>query len=114
MKLGERLVAAGLVDPGTLMWARAEQEVEGGALGRHLVSLGALTSEQLYTALAEQWNAPLVDLGAEPPDAGLLPDSGMGPREWQRWLPWRRCGDVLSVATCVPPKVLPHFASALG
>jgi len=103
VKLGERLLDAGLVDPGTLMWARAEQEVEGGALGRHLVTLGALTPDQLYVALAEQWDAPLVDLAAEPPEPDLLPDAGMAPHEWQRWIPWRRCDDVLWVATCVPP-----------
>ncbi len=101
--LGERLLAAGMVDPGVLMWARAEQEVEGGALGRHLVTLGALTNEQLYAVLAEQWDAPFVDLVAEPPDPRLLPDAGLLPAEWQRWIPWRRVCDVLEVATCVPP-----------
>lgn len=103
MKLGERLLDAGIVDPGTLMWARAEQEVEGGALGRHLVTLGALTPDQLYTVLAEQWDAPLVDLAAEPPDPDLLPGAGLEPHEWQRWIPWRRRDGVLWVATCVPP-----------
>jgi len=100
---GDRVLADGLVDAGTLMWARAEQEVEGGALGRHLVLLGALTADAMYAALADHWQAPLVDLQAEPPTDGLLPGAGLGPRQWQRWVPWREEGDVLWVATSVRP-----------
>lgn len=100
---GHHLLTRGLIDAGALMWARAEQEVEGGALGRHLVTQGALTTDELYAALADYWEAPLVDLAAEPPDPALLPGSGMEPAEWQRWLPWRIDGDTLLVATCVRP-----------
>lgn len=103
MTFGNHLLTRRVIDAGALMWARAEQEVEGGALGRHLVLQGAFTSEDLYARLAEYWEAPLVDLTAELPTAGLLPRSGMTPAEWQRWIPLVESDGVLWVATCVRP-----------
>ncbi|MGC3994621.1 MAG: glycosyltransferase [Propionicimonas sp.] len=103
MTFGNHLLATRQIDAGALMWARAEQEVEGGGLGRHLVMQGALTPDQMYAALADYWGVPLVDLDAEPPDGGQLASAGLTTAEWQRWIPWRRDEHVQYVATCVRP-----------
>jgi cellulose synthase/poly-beta-1,6-N-acetylglucosamine synthase-like glycosyltransferase len=103
MSFGNYLLTRGVIDAGALMWARAEQEVEGGALGRHLVTLGVLTPEQMYRALSEYRQIPFVDLDAEPPNAGQLATAGLTRAQWQRWIPWRRDDRVQWVATCQPP-----------
>ena len=96
------LLEAGRVDAEQLAQGLARQAVEGGELTRHLVLQRAVDARDLYAILADAWQAPLVDLAAEPPDATLL-SIGSGPETWQRWVPWRLADPVLWVATCVRP-----------
>lgn len=63
-RLGELLVAAGVVTEAQLERALQEQSVLGGRLGQALVALGLLDEETLTGALAGQLRLPVVDLGA--------------------------------------------------
>lgn len=68
-RLGELLVAAGLLDAGQLEAALAEQRNWGGKLGRTLVELGMVDEDTMVRALSRQLNVPMVDLDR----AGLPP-----------------------------------------
>ncbi len=54
-KLGDLLVASGLISAGQLQNALETQAKTGGQLGRILIGQKALTTGQLYRALTEQW-----------------------------------------------------------
>ena len=102
-RLGELLLSRGLITHEQLAQARADQVATGGALGRHLILRGAVTRRGLYTALAEQWGIPVVDLISEPPQPEALAPVHSREVIARGWIPWRRDGDRLTVATSVPP-----------
>lgn len=54
MRLGQLLVARGVVAQEAIEVALQRQRRQGGRLGRHLIDLGVLTIEQLASALQEQ------------------------------------------------------------
>jgi len=54
-KLGDLLVASGVISPAQLNAALYEQEKNGGQLGAILIQQKALSAVQLYNTLAEQW-----------------------------------------------------------
>lgn len=54
-KLGDLLVASGLISSQQLDNALQAQKDTGGRLGRILIEQGSLTAVQLYRKLAEQW-----------------------------------------------------------
>ncbi|MCG2798826.1 MAG: glycosyltransferase, partial [Cellulomonas sp.] len=102
-RIGTWLVDAGLISADQLDSALAQQRAQGGPLGRHLVLDGSLSRLQLYRALATQWEVPLVDLVAQPPEPGLLQDTDLTAAADEGWLPWRRQGEVLVIATSTEP-----------
>ncbi len=61
-RLGDILIAEGLITQEQLKTALAEQESEGGKLGEILVKLGFLTEEQIVLALSKQLTLPYVSL----------------------------------------------------
>lgn len=103
-RVGAILLDAGLITPEQLDAATAAQQREGGPLGRHLILGGAVSRRQMYAALAEQWEAPLVDLAAEPPTTQFLLHGGDNRRFAELgWVPWRLDGTTLTIATSVAP-----------
>lgn len=101
--IGQTLLAAGLVTPEQLGRALDRAASEGGLLGRHLILEAGLDRRRIYEVLARQWDAPLVDLMAEPPADALMEKLGYSGLGEPQWLPWRMDGDVLVVATAVAP-----------
>jgi type IV pilus assembly protein PilB len=63
-KLGDILIAQGVIDAEKLTAALSDQRAFGGKLGRTLVDLGYATEQQLVRALAEQLDLDTVDLDA--------------------------------------------------
>lgn len=61
-KLGDILIAQGVIDEEKLIAALSDQRAFGGKLGRTLVDLGYVNEEQLMRALAEQLGLETVDL----------------------------------------------------
>jgi type IV pilus assembly protein PilB len=61
-KLGDILIAQGVIDEEKLIAALSDQRAFGGKLGRTLVDLGYVNEEQLMRALAEQLGLETVEL----------------------------------------------------
>ena len=61
-KLGDILIAQGVIDEEKLIAALSDQRAFGGKLGRTLVDLGYVTEEQLVQALATQLGLTTIDL----------------------------------------------------
>lgn len=70
-KLGDILVARGLVTPQQVASCLADQFTTGKRLGSVLVSKGYITQEDLTSALAQQYNLNIIDLS----DYEVLPAS---------------------------------------
>ncbi|MWV48268.1 glycosyltransferase [Rathayibacter sp. VKM Ac-2803] len=103
-RVGEILLDRGLISREQLDEALRRQAREGGLLGRHLIIDGAVTRREMYAALAEQWDAPMVDLVEEPPEAKTLARIGPITLVDEGWVPWRVLEDGTGViATSVPP-----------
>lgn len=100
---GALLVAGGHITQEQLDAALEASRTQGGFVGEHLVARGDLHSWTLYRILATLWAAPLVDLAEEVVDEEML--RGIGSRQIlaQGWIPVRREGDTMVVATTVEP-----------
>ncbi|MCA1826940.1 MAG: hypothetical protein ABR567_00485 [Myxococcales bacterium] len=71
-KLGDILIAQGVIDEEKLIAALSDQRAFGGKLGRTLVDLGYVSEDQLMRALSEQLGLDTVDLdGIEVSDNAL-------------------------------------------
>ena len=74
--LGDVLVAQGVIDEALLAQAVETQQAQGTTLGRALVSMGAVTEQQIVAAIARQMGVPFADCSPGAIDAnaaGLLP-----------------------------------------
>ncbi len=100
--LGELLIARGLIDRETLDWALARQRDTGERLGRVLLAAGKVSRLDLRHVLAEQWGLPFIDLLHTPVDAELAQRFEPGRLVAEGWMPVRRDGGRVVVATCEP------------
>lgn len=103
LPLGQLLIERGLATEADVELALAEQQREGGYLGRHLLLAGVVQRRDMYQALAEQWGTELVDLVASPPQTDLVANLD---HEWalsSPWLPYRQNDGVTVIATSAPP-----------
>jgi type IV pilus assembly protein PilB len=71
-KLGELLVAAGVLDETRLQAALSEQRKWGGKLGRTLIDLGFVREEIMVKALSHQLQLPTVDFTRDLPTAEAI------------------------------------------
>jgi len=62
VRLGDLLVAAGLISEGQLQLALEEQKRSGAKLGRAVVDMGFVSEQKLLEALSRQLGIPYVDL----------------------------------------------------
>ncbi|MCB2136911.1 MAG: glycosyltransferase [Rhodobacteraceae bacterium] len=100
--LGQVLLDQGKVDPGNLLKALAMREREEARLGDILLARGWVSEKDLMAALAEVWQASIVDLVAEPPDARLIDRLGSRLCLAEGVVPWRRIGATTIIATARP------------
>ncbi len=101
-RLGERLVASGLITEAQLDEALAMQRSGGGLLGEVLVSMGFLTEQTLAQALASFFGYDVANLRREPIDSALL---DLIPEDLAReymCFPVRLEGDTLCMAVAEP------------
>ncbi len=106
--IGALLVARGALDPGDLARALALQAREDVRLGEILLTHGLVSETELVAALADQWNARIVDLAAAPPDPRLIDRLGPETCLGLRLVPWRRIGAATVVATARPEEFARH------
>jgi cellulose synthase/poly-beta-1,6-N-acetylglucosamine synthase-like glycosyltransferase len=103
-RLGEALVARGLVTEEQLAWALEVQARTGSRLGSILVASGSVKRLALYRALADEWELPFTDVTTVELQDDLL--ALVEPAELARdgWLPLERDdnGGAL-IATCEEP-----------
>ncbi len=78
MRLGEMLVARGLIEPEDLDKALEIQRERGEKLGKILVDLGFVATRDVLAALSEQLGVPLASIEGPPP---VTPETeGLSPR----------------------------------
>jgi type IV pilus assembly protein PilB len=105
-RLGERLLAGGLITEEQLEHALEMQPSSSRPLGRILVELGILDEDRLDAALGTHLEVPVVDLRREPVDADV---AQLVPEEFARrhvLLPIRRDDGHLAVAMADPSNLL--------
>lgn len=102
-RLGEALVARGLLSQEQLERALEYQCRTGDRLGRILIALGYVRRQQLYQVLAELWGYPFVDLLREPVDIHLARRFDPEALVQRRCFPIRRHGSEVWIATAEPP-----------
>jgi len=118
-KLGELLVAAGVIDAAALEGALAKQSTQGGRLGKLLVEAGALSEETLVRTLARQMSIPVAwlrDKQVKPEVLAHLPGHVALKHRCLPVLIDRRGGDTLLIAMEDPSDAtaLDEIASAAG
>jgi glycosyltransferase XagB len=106
--LGAILCARGALDPGDLARALALQQRQDVPLGEILVAHRMVSQAELYAALADQWQARLVDLARLPPDPRLVDLLGPAQCLALRVLPWRRIGGASVIVTSRPAEFVRH------
>jgi glycosyltransferase XagB len=89
-RLGEHLVAKGLLSPEGLHQALAVQGETGEPLGRILIALGLVRRSDLHQALSSLWKLPFVDLLKEPPDRWLAGQFQLEVMVREQFVPLRR------------------------
>lgn len=102
-RIGNRLVARGVVHPDELTAALRRQREEGGYLGQLLLDAGALNRQELHGSLAEQWGIAWRDLDQDPPDPAVLATTDVDLCLELGWLPCEVTDRGVVVATTVQP-----------
>ena len=107
-KLGEILVREGWITAEQRDWATGVQERTGCRLGAILVAAGLIRRTAVYRVLARTWDCGYIDLVTTSLDLSLL--DGLDPHALavEGWLPFRRDGARILVAT--PPSGPPANA----
>jgi hypothetical protein len=101
-KIGEILIAAGLIDQSGLRAGLAEQQRWGGPLGRILIDMRLVTEPNLVQALSQQLAVPAVDLEAYTPGPEVL---ALVPAEFaldHTVVPFAKAGKFLDLAMADP------------
>lgn len=102
--LGQILLEMEAVRPADLIEAIALRQTEEAPLSDILLARGWVSEEDLFTALARQWNAGRVDLSVEPPDPRLIDQVSAETCLAEGIVPWRRIGGLTVIATARPER----------
>jgi type IV pilus assembly protein PilB len=103
--LGERLVQRGLLSPAQLELVYREQRQRGGSLPRVVTDLGLVPPDTLARVLAEEAQAPLVDLNKTVVDQAALNLVPMELCRKYRVLPLTRVNGSVTVAMADPTDI---------
>jgi hypothetical protein len=101
-RLGEILLAAGVIDEARLRAALAEQRRWGGPLGRILIDMHAVTEDAMVQALSHQLNFPTVNLDERPITTDVLDLVPAELAEQHSVVPFMVQGKFLDVAMADP------------
>jgi glycosyltransferase XagB len=103
LRLGDDLLAQGLITEAQLDWALEAHERTGERLGRILLAAGLVDRRALQRTLARAWSLPFLDLRKSPAEMAV---AERFPRELlvrEGWIPLAVHGTTLVVATCEEP-----------
>lgn len=101
-RIGQRLVAGGVLEATRLDEALALHRRWGVRLGQVLVAEGLVHPEDLARHLAARLGLPYADLDAMPPDPALLRQADAALYAQTLAIPWRRIGATLWFAAASP------------
>ncbi len=105
VKLGELLLKENMISPPQLQEALQHQKMNGGKLGKSLVSLGYVRDEDITALLSRQYGVPSINLDhfeVDPAVIKLIPAETA--RKYQI-LPLSRSGATLTIAMADPTNV---------
>jgi len=105
-RLGELLVANGLITPKQLEQALQEQKISGNKLGSSLVKLGFISEKNLVSFLSRHYGVPAIDLNEvqiDPEAIKMIPSDVIF--KYQA-IPIKRVGSTLRVAMSDPSNIL--------
>ena len=115
-RLGDVLVAAGLLTPHQVEEAATRQRALGCRLGEALVRDGVLTQDQVNWALARHLRLPYVEVSPNALDAGLARRLRHGLLYQHSVIPLLQVGDVVTLAMADPTdsEAVREVAATLG
>jgi cellulose synthase/poly-beta-1,6-N-acetylglucosamine synthase-like glycosyltransferase len=102
LRLGELLIEAGLITAEQRDEALHLQESWGSRLGDIVLAMGWVKPLRFYRTLAGHFGLDFVNLIEQPPDETLFVAADYRAYAQHLFLPWRKVGGVLSVATAEP------------
>jgi len=102
LPLGRVMVNAGIISQDDLVHALTLQRHIDAPLGEILISEGLATPSDVLRMVSQQYNIPLADLTADPPDPSLSETLPSAQCLRHGCVPWLRLGDLLLVATSHP------------
>jgi type IV pilus assembly protein PilB len=105
IRIGDILLAAGLIDDLQLQAALAHQRQWGGRLGDALIGMGFLDEVLLWQGLSKQLAIPLFDLASQRIDPGVVASLPATLCEKYAIVPVARDDRVLTVATSDPNNI---------
>lgn len=100
--LGQILIEMGAVRPEDLLKAVVMRNRKDALLGDILLAQGWVSETDLFRALSVQWRTTQLDPKAALPDPRLVDEFGVATCLTQGFLPWRRVGNILFIATARP------------
>ena len=112
-QLGHHLLMDGVISADDLTLGLDLQADIAAHLGEILIDKGLLTRKQMLSALAQQYNAQLVDLDASPPAPRLASKISAQVCLRHEVVPWLQIDDVLLIATS-KPAAFPAFQAEMG
>ena len=116
MRLGELLVASGVIEQAALDRALSVQQMGGGRIGTILVNLKICDEAQIRSALEQQLGIEVVDLSQRDPDAAVLDLLSLEAVRKYEVIPLRKDGDELWLAMVDPyhPVVIQEMRALTG
>lgn len=100
--LGSVLLAKGWITQGDFLKAWSIQRVEQAYIGEILIGMGKITTDQLYWALAAQYNLDLIDLNKSPPTTNWVEFSTPQTSLKHGYIIWRETDHSLTIALTDP------------
>ena len=104
-KLGQLLIASGVITEEQLKQALNVQRKEGGRLGTNLVKLGFLTEEKLVAFLSKQYGVPAINLSEYKIEQSVLKLIPADMAKKYLIMPVARVGATLTIAMADPSNV---------
>ncbi len=100
--IGQILVDMGALAPQDLLRATVLRQREDARIGDILLAHGMVDEGTLYAALAQQYRAEVANLIRTPPDVRLIDRLGADTCLRKGVLPWRQAGATVLIASCRP------------
>ncbi|PIP69984.1 MAG: type II secretion system protein GspE, partial [Nitrospirae bacterium CG22_combo_CG10-13_8_21_14_all_44_11] len=104
-KLGQILIASGVITEEQLNEALKLQKKSGGRLGANLVKLGHITEDKLVTFLSKQYGMSAINLSEYKIDAAVLKLIPADMAKKYMIMPLTRIGATLTVAMADPSNI---------